>query len=132
MPPVHCQRDIIAHCVGVCSTSGRIATDKTHTRLSLVSYLDPSPDWFVGVYSFALCQQGAWISHARIPLFAFDMGTHEGDTFEWSTLATEPQGNVSRFLDRRHSIFVDPTLCGPPKRPVQQQHVLADPKGSSK
>jgi hypothetical protein len=98
---------------GVCSALGTVTSTPALTRISTVTYLEPSPDWFIGLRAFPLCQNNSWVSFARIPLFPYDMGTHEGESLEWSTQRTEPQGPVMRFLDNPLSIFFDTALCGP-------------------
>ncbi|KAG0723832.1 Spondin-2 [Chionoecetes opilio] len=38
-------------------------------KVSLVSKIVPSPDWFVGVDSFDLCEDGNWVDNVKIQAF---------------------------------------------------------------
>lgn len=55
--------------------------------------LDPSPDWFVGVTSFDLCEKKRWQKHIKVDLFPMDAGTDKGLTFtspNWVASPSEP------------------------------------------
>ena len=41
----------------------------------------PSPDWFVGVSSFNLCDNGEWIDDKTIELFGYDGGSRQGTAY---------------------------------------------------
>lgn len=92
---------------GICSASGDFTASESNALLSLMSFLYPTPDWFVGVHSFPLCQNGSWISFARIPLFAYDLGTFDGAGFEYSDRRSDPQAPVTRIFGLPDSVFID-------------------------
>ncbi len=60
------------------STSVTFTTSLAHKRLTLVSMVAPSPDWFVGVSGLRLFEQGDWIRTRTVQLFAQDAGTDDG------------------------------------------------------
>eukprot|EP00899_Mesostigma_viride_P015574 jgi/Mesvir1/24017/Mv10760-RA.1 len=50
--------------------------------LSLISHIEPSPDWFVGAHDVSLCDaSGHWRPHLNLQLVPFDAGLHRGDNF---------------------------------------------------
>jgi Spondin_N len=71
------------------------------------------------MHDFPLCQNGSWITSARIPLFPYDLGTFDGDSFSVSTTLTDPVGVVAAFLDNATSIFADPQMCAGSTRTEQ-------------
>jgi len=54
----------------------------TTTRISFVSKISPSPDWFVGVASFDLVDGNELIESASIRLYPLDAGSDSGTTYE--------------------------------------------------
>lgn len=57
-------------------------TDQTHHRISLVSAIDPSPDWIVGVSNLELCNWNCtWIANKKLNLYPWDVGTDDGITY---------------------------------------------------
>jgi hypothetical protein len=50
-------------------------------RLTLVSMLAPSPDWFVGVADLPLFENGRWREQVTVVLFTYDAGSDSGTTF---------------------------------------------------
>ena len=89
---------------GVLSTGGISGTQTevsltatltpTHPLLTLVSMVAPSPDWFVGVTSQVLYQNGVWVDKLTVPLEVYDTGTDSGVSFASADLATRPAGWV--------------------------------------
>ena len=71
-------------------TSSTFVTTEVFDRLSWVSMLAPSPDWFVGVDSLELRPGGEWIEAVVIPLLTYDSGTDNGVTFGSSNSNTVP------------------------------------------
>ena len=65
-------------------------------QLSLMVKVIPSPDWFVGVDSFSLCEGGQWKQEVTLDLQPFDAGTDSGFTFSSPTYPTVPVENVTR------------------------------------
>ena len=63
------------------TTEGGFRVDASHPLVSVITRIGSSPDWFVGVYDFDLCNRlsGAWFRERRKTLFPYDAGTN-GDT----------------------------------------------------
>lgn len=58
----------------------------------------PSPDWFVGISDFDLCQNGQWRDLVRLRLDPIDAGTDKGLTFtapNWPSLPQEPVHHIT-------------------------------------
>ena len=54
---------------------------QSHSLVTLVSMIAPSPDWFVGVSALPLFQDGQWADERRVDLEPWDAGTDGGVTF---------------------------------------------------
>jgi hypothetical protein len=65
--------------------------------VTLCSMVAPSPDWFVGVSSLSLIQDGEWAREVAVPLFALDAGTDSGPTFRSPDQVTVPRGVITRL-----------------------------------
>jgi len=63
------------------SVSVEFETSATHSLLSLVSMIAPSPDWFVGVHGVELRPGGKWIDTLTLELAPYDAGTDSGTTY---------------------------------------------------
>ena len=77
-----------------------------HPRITLLSMIAPSPDWFVGVFGLSLLDaEGNWADALTVNLYPWDAGTEEGDDFSFDNAATVPPGTIvslrgtSRFSD---------------------------------
>ena len=59
--------------------------------LTLLSRVDPTPDWFVGVSGLELLNdQGLWVRAHAVDLFPWDAGTEEGEGFDADGQDTDP------------------------------------------
>jgi len=67
----------------------------TTTRISFVSKISPSPDWFVGVPSFDLVNGNELIQSASVRLYPLDAGTDSGTSYD-SPDSPEP-GPISQI-----------------------------------
>jgi hypothetical protein len=65
------------------------------TRVSMVA---PSPDWFVGVSSLSLLEEGSWVSSVVIQMFPYDAGTDSGVIYTSANEATDPRASISRII----------------------------------
>nr|XP_012150416.1 PREDICTED: spondin-1-like isoform X6 [Megachile rotundata] len=88
--------------------------DRKHHLMSLVSMLDPSPDWIVGVSGLELCTpERTWIEHKELNLYPYDAGTDDGITYLSPDSPTEPQEPIRRitstFPNDSRSPFYDPS-----------------------
>ncbi len=101
-----------------------IDVTRTHPRVTLLSMIGPSPDWFVGVSGVSLLD-GAdeWRESHVVDLFPYDAGTEEGDDFSLSNPDTSPQGVITRiagtgpFSNVRMARLTFTRLTTPPPRP---------------
>jgi hypothetical protein len=64
-------------------------------RISLVTMLAPSPDWFVGFADRATFVDGQWIDSVTFPLGNYDAGTDSGSSFTSANANTQPQQPIS-------------------------------------
>ncbi|CAL7938661.1 unnamed protein product [Xylocopa violacea] len=88
--------------------------DRKHHLMSLVSMIDPSPDWIVGVSGLELCQADrTWIEHKELNLYPYDAGTDSGITYLSPDSPTEPQEPIHRitstYPNDSRSPFYDPS-----------------------
>ncbi|KAK3923248.1 Spondin-1 [Frankliniella fusca] len=95
--------------------------DQKNHLMSLVSMIDPSPDWIVGVSGLELClSNGSWVDHVQLNLYPFDAGTDSGLTYIAPDQPTVPQEPIrkmsSSFPNTEASPFFDST--GEPMRPM--------------
>uniref|UniRef100_U5EYT8 Spondin-1 n=1 Tax=Corethrella appendiculata TaxID=1370023 RepID=U5EYT8_9DIPT len=72
--------------------------DSNHHLVSIVSMIDPSPDWIVGVSGLELCQPDcSWIENKVLNLYPWDAGTDSGPTYESPDQPTYPQEAIRRI-----------------------------------
>ena len=67
-----------------------------HPRVTLVTMIAPSHDWFVGVSGLPLLNsEGRWLGSHEVSLYPWDAGTEEGSDFSLRpSVATDPQGII--------------------------------------
>jgi len=80
------------------SISSAFTVSPRHSKLSLVSKLSPSPDWFTGINSVDLCLSNCtWIEQYSEDLYPLDAGIDSGRTYTANRLPTIP-------LEKIHAI----------------------------
>ena len=72
---------------------------QSHSLVSLVSMIAPSPDWFIGVHDLDLLVNGDWADELIVNLEPYDAGTDSGPSYTSSNQATNPQAPISRVTD---------------------------------
>ena len=78
------------------STINMVTLTTDHPRITLLSMVAPSPDWFVGVSGFSLLDaQADWLASQTVNLYPWDAGTEEGTEFSLSNAATSPQETIT-------------------------------------
>ncbi|KAF7278441.1 hypothetical protein GWI33_008403 [Rhynchophorus ferrugineus] len=82
---------------GVGRTEAEFFVDGNHSKVSLMSRIVPSPDWFIGIDSFDLCVNGNWLDSITIEVDPVDAGTDNGFTFTAPNWPTDPQGEAYRI-----------------------------------
>ena len=65
--------------------------------VTLVSMIAPSPDWFVGVDSLSLIEDGEWVTNKVATLYGFDASTDSGASYSSANSVTVPRGLITRF-----------------------------------
>ena len=77
-------------------TLNNVVVTTDHPRVTLVTMIAPSPDWFVGVSGLSLLDaSGNWLPSHEVKLYPWDAGTENGDEFSLSNPATSPQGVIT-------------------------------------
>lgn len=70
---------------GIVSSPGEVSFEfdviVSHTRISIVSMLAPSPDWFIAVTNINLIENNEWVTSKTINVDIYDSGTDDGTTF---------------------------------------------------
>ncbi|UXP31564.1 spondin domain-containing protein [Reichenbachiella agarivorans] len=62
----------------------------SHPKVSIVSMIAPSPDWFIAVEGVELYEDGKWLSNKTVTVKSYDSGTDSGLTFTSVNEATNP------------------------------------------
>jgi len=73
------------------SVSFTLNVTPTTTRISFLSKISPSPDWFVGVSSFDIVDGNELIESRSVRLYPLDAGSDSGTSYE-SPDSPEPDG----------------------------------------
>ena len=96
----------MADALSVLRGSGNISTTGTqsltasltseHPRVTLLTMVAPSPDWFVGVSGLLLLNSnGHWLRSHEVDLYPWDAGTEDGSEFSLTNPETNPQGVIT-------------------------------------
>ncbi|XP_039631560.1 spondin-2a isoform X1 [Polypterus senegalus] len=85
---------------GTGRTAARVLVVPRASRLSLLTKLIPSPDWFTGVDSLDLCDGGHWKPRVTLDLHPYDAGTDSGFTFSSPNFPTSPRENITRITSQ--------------------------------
>jgi len=70
---------------------------KDYPKVTLVSMIAPSPDWFVGVTNLSLYENGVWESEKVVQLYLYDAGTDSGENFTSANFETSPPMPISHI-----------------------------------
>ena len=83
------------------STIDDVTFTTDHSRITLLTMIAPSPDWFVGVSGLSLLdEQGEWMASLTVNLYPWDAGTEDGTEFSLSNPATTPRGVITSIRGR--------------------------------
>ncbi|XP_068236272.1 LOW QUALITY PROTEIN: spondin-2-like [Palaemon carinicauda] len=85
---------------GVGETQAQFFVDGNHTKVSMMSRVVPSPDWFIGVDSLELCVDGTWLDSVALEVDPMDAGTDNGFTFTSPNWPTVPKKPVTRITSQ--------------------------------
>ncbi|KAG5886701.1 hypothetical protein JTB14_015766 [Gonioctena quinquepunctata] len=121
----HIRTIIKARGIGFPNITGKtfavFRVDNQHHLISMVSMIDPSPDWIVGVSSLELCLRNCtWIETKVLNLYPWDVGTDDGITYMSPNQASSPRQPIRRL---RVNIPNDPRspfydVTGTPLKPL--------------
>ncbi|XP_050438956.1 spondin-1 isoform X2 [Adelges cooleyi] len=100
--------------------------DQEHHLVSVVSFMYPSPDWFVGVSGLELCLPNCnWITNKTVNLYPWDAGIDSGVTYNSSDMPTVPRTTVQRVWvampNETRSPFYNED--GVPLKPIAKLHL---------
>ena len=80
------------------TTTFEFDVESTHSLVTLVSMLAPSPDWFIGVHDVNLIENGAWITDMTIDLIVYDAGTEQDNiVFDLGNIDQSPKVPISKL-----------------------------------
>ncbi|CAG9857851.1 unnamed protein product [Phyllotreta striolata] len=72
--------------------------DNRHHLMSIVSMIEPSPDWIVGVSGLELCLRNCtWIESKILNLYPWDVGTDDGLTYLSPDQPSSPRQPIRRL-----------------------------------
>jgi hypothetical protein len=81
------------------SISLRFQVSSNYPLVTLVCMLAPSPDWFVGVDSLNLMEDGEFINETTVTLYAYDAGTDSGTNYTSPDDPTVPPVPIFKIED---------------------------------
>jgi hypothetical protein len=73
-----------------------ILVNESHSLISLITMIFPSPDWFLGISNMDMCNKmtGEWRESYTRDLLPYDSGTDDGTSFESPDSVTSPRKNI--------------------------------------
>lgn len=111
----------IAHPNVTAKTFAVFRVDAAHHLISLVSMINPSPDWIVGVSGLELCLENCtWVEYKEHNLYPWDAGTDAGPSYMSADQPQVPHDVIRRikpnFPNDIRSPFYDKN--GTPMKPM--------------
>ena len=77
--------------------------------MSIITMLAPSPDWFIGIDSVDLCNNGKWRESLNVTMLPpMDAGTEDGTAFSTGNAATDPHVDIFEITNNTVSAFNGP------------------------
>ena len=73
-----------------------VRVDAKNPMVSFVAMIAPSPDWFTGLASLNLMENGAWITSKTVELHAYDSGGDDGLTYKAADVDNNPKKATMR------------------------------------
>ena len=96
---------------GISNTGRRdvddIEVNSEYPLVSFITMIAPSPDWFVGVHDYNLCNTttGKWLDSRTRDLPPYDAGTDSGPNFGSSNQITNPKENIHLLTNNTEGSF---------------------------
>ena len=79
---------------GTGTVSVQFAVTNKHSLVSFATMLAPSPDWFTGVTALALQEDGRWRDEARSPMWVWDAGVDQGESYDAPNAPIQPHQSI--------------------------------------
>ena len=79
------------------SISLEFKVSKNYPLVTLVTMIAPSPDWFVGVDSLNLYENGCFVDEKTVTLYAYDAGTDSGINYTSPDDPTDPPEEIFKI-----------------------------------
>lgn len=79
------------------STGVDFEISRDHPRVTLVTMVAPSPDWFTGVHDLDLIENGDWVATKTVDLYPYDAGTDDGLSFNSADAESTPHAAIERI-----------------------------------
>jgi len=90
-------------------TGINVQVTSNFSKVSIITMLAPSPDWFIGIDSLDLCDNGKWRESMNVTMLPpYDAGTENGNTFSTNNLATDPKVNIFEITNNTAGAFNGP------------------------
>jgi hypothetical protein len=96
------------------TVSTNIYLNSSFSQVSFASMLAPTPDWFTGISSVDLLENGTWVPEKMIDIYSYDAGTEEGDVFSTNNPDTSPKQPIRKITPSISSVMANGnTILGP-------------------
>ena len=76
-----------------------IIVSEEKPKVTAISMIAPSPDWFVAVQNINLFENGEWVDIKHVETTLYDAGTDNGLTFNSRNSPTTPKETIHKFDD---------------------------------
>ena len=87
-------------------TEIHVQVTSNFSKVSFITMLAPSPDWYIGIDSFDLCDNGKWRESWNDTMSPpYDAGTEEGEGFSTSNPASNPHVDIFRITNDMQGAF---------------------------
>ena len=90
-------------------TGVRVQVTANFSKVSIITMLAPSPDWFIGIDSRDMCNNGTWRESMNVTMLPpWDAGTEDGTAFSTGNVATNPHVNIFEITNDMTGAFNGP------------------------
>ena len=96
----------VIHSTGT-TTVNDVQMNSEYPLVSAITMMAPSPDWFIGVHNYSLCNEttGKWIEKRVQYLFPYDAGTDSAPRFVHNDIPTIPQVPIFLITNTQEGSF---------------------------
>jgi len=77
-----------------------VRVDPAHPLISVVTMIQPSPDWFAGASGVSLSENGGWVKRRTVTMVAYDAGADAGTTYKSADRPRNPTRPTTRSTNR--------------------------------